>query len=167
MSLVSILILFDLMVLTLIWSELIRAFSLLVLLNNTSMALNPKFGLSSGSLITKKNTWSSSTVLLDSSNNSNFVSVHPTSGMSVWLPHRTCSMSHGMSPFKILTLVSYSSTALRCEYFSKKNIEKKRSYRHDKNYYFFCKSNIPVIDLIVGSRNMIKLSKNMTFEKIR
>ena len=34
-----------------------------------------------------------------------------------------------------------------------KNIEKKHLCRHDKNYYHFCKSNIPVINLIVGSRN--------------
>ena len=38
--------------------------------------------------------------------------------------------------------------------------------RHDKNYYYFCKSNISVINLIAGSRNTIKVSKNMSFEKI-
>ena len=43
-----------------------------------------------------------------------------------------------------------------------KNIEKKHLCHHDKNYYYFCKSNIPVTNLIVGSRNMIKLSKNMS-----
>ena len=42
-----------------------------------------------------------------------------------------------------------------------KNIEKKHLCRHYKNYYYFCKSNIPVINLIVDSRNMIKVSKNM------
>ena len=38
---------------------------------------------------------------------------------------------------------------------------KKRLSRPNKNYYYFCKSNIPVINLIVGSRNMIckKLDK--------
>ena len=42
-----------------------------------------------------------------------------------------------------------------------KNIKKKKHLcRHDKNYYYFCKSNIPVISLIVGSKNMIKDSKN-------
>ena len=40
--------------------------------------------------------------------------------------------------------------------------ERKHLCRHDKNYYYFCKSNIPVINLIVGSRNMIKVSKNMS-----
>ena len=43
-----------------------------------------------------------------------------------------------------------------------KNIEKQYLCRHDKNYYYFCKSNIPVINLIVDSRNMIKVSKNMS-----
>ena len=35
------------------------------------------------------------------------------------------------------------------------------------NYYYFCKLNIPVINLIVGSRNMIIASKNMSLWKIR
>ena len=87
MKLTSALILFDLMFLTLFWSELIRAFSLLVLLTNTLMALNPKIGLSGGSLITRKGTCNSSTVLLDSSDNSNFISVYSKNGISVWLPH--------------------------------------------------------------------------------
>ena len=43
----------------------------------------------------------------------------------------------------------------------KKNIKKKHLCRHDKNYYYFWKSNIPVTNLIVDSRNMIKVSKNM------
>ena len=55
------------------------------------------------------------------------------------------------------------STALRCESFFKKNNQKK----HDKNYCYFCKSNIPVINLIVGSRNVIKVSKNISMEQIR
>ena len=42
MRLTSALKLFDLMFLTLLYSELIRAFSLLMLLNNNFMALNPK-----------------------------------------------------------------------------------------------------------------------------
>ena len=48
---------------------------------------------------------------------------------------------------------------------------KKRSWkylcRHDRNYYYFWKSNIPVIKLIVHSRNMIKVSKNMSLWKNR
>ena len=56
---------------------------------------------------------------------------------------------------------SLYSTALRCGSFSKKNIEKKHLCRHDKHFYYFWKSNIRVINLIVNSRNMIKVSKNM------
>ena len=44
---------------------------------------------------------------------------------------------------------------------------KKHMYSHDNNYYYFCKSDILVINLIVGSRNMIKLSKNISLKKIR
>ena len=54
MRLTSALTLFDLIFFRLLLSELIRAFSLLELLINSLMALNPKIGLSSGSLITKK-----------------------------------------------------------------------------------------------------------------
>ena len=106
MRLTNALILLDLIFLTLLWSELVRAFSLPVLLTNTFIAMNPKIGLSSGSLITKKGTCNSSTVLLDSSDNSNFTSIHPSNGISVWWTHWSCSLSHGSnsSPTcKILT----------------------------------------------------------------
>ena len=53
------------------------------------------------------------------------------------------------------------STALRCGSFSEKNVKKKHLCHHDKNYYYFWKSNIPVINLTEDSRNMIKVSKNM------
>ena len=48
----------------------------------------------------------------------------------------------------------------------KKNIIKRHLYRHGKNNHFFCKSNIPVINLIVDSRNMIKSFKKYEFVKI-
>ena len=51
--------------------------------------------------------------------------------------------------------------------FFEKNIKKKHLCYHEKNYCYFCKSNIPVINLIVSLRNMIKLSKNMSLQKIR
>ena len=57
--------------------------------------------------------------------------------------------------------------ALRCGSFSVKNIEKKHLCGHDKNYCYFCKSNIPAINLIRVSRNMIKISKNMSLQKVR
>ena len=47
--------------------------------------------------------------------------------------------------------------ALRCGSFSENNIEKKHLSYHDKNYCYFYKSDIPVINLIAGTRNMIKL----------
>ena len=40
-----------------------------------------------------------------------------------------------------------------------KNIEKKHLCCHDKNYYYFWKSNIPVINLTADSRNMIRFQK--------
>ena len=51
---------------------------------------------------------------------------------------------------------------IKVRVFFGKNIERKHLSSHNKNYYYFWKSNIPVINLIVGSRNMIKLSKNMS-----
>ena len=51
---------------------------------------------------------------------------------------------------------------IKVQVFFGKNIEKKHLYRHYKNYYYFCKSNIPVTNLIVHSRNMIKVLKNMS-----
>ena len=42
-----------------------------------------------------------------------------------------------------------------------KNIEKQHLCRDDKNYYYFCKSNNPVINLIVDPKIMIKVSTNM------
>ena len=57
--------------------------------------------------------------------------------------------------------------ALRCRFFSEENKDKKHLGRHGNNCYYFCKSNIPVINLILGSRNMIKVSKNMSFQKVR
>ena len=55
------------------------------------------------------------------------------------------------------------STALKCGSFPEKISKKKHLCHHDKNYCYLCKSNIPVINLMAGSRNMIKLSKNMSF----
>ena len=46
--------------------------------------------------------------------------------------------------------------------FAQQNIDKKHFCQHYKNYCYFCKSNIPVINLIIGSRKMIKLLKNMS-----
>ena len=50
---------------------------------------------------------------------------------------------------------------IKVSFFFEKNIEKKRLCGHDKNSYYFLKSNISVTNLIVDSRNMIQFSKNM------
>ena len=44
-----------------------------------------------------------------------------------------------------------------------KNIKKKHLCRHDKNYYYFCKSNISLINLIVGSKNYDQSFKKYEF----
>ena len=51
---------------------------------------------------------------------------------------------------------------INVQVFFGKSVEKKHLCRHDKNYYYLFKSNIPVINLIEGSRNMIKLLKNVS-----
>ena len=61
----------------------------------------------------------------------------------------------------------FELNGIQVQVFFEKNNEKKHLCCHDRNYCYFCKSNIPVIDVIVGSRNMIKVSKNISLEKIR
>ena len=51
---------------------------------------------------------------------------------------------------------------IKVRVFFEKIFEKKHLCHHDKNYCYFCKSNIPVINLIVGFRNMIKLSTTVS-----
>ena len=63
----------------------------------------------------------------------------------------------GKTAFKKPSLIR-----VKVQVFFGKNIEKKHFCRHDKNYYYFCKSKISVINLIAGYRNMIKVSKNMS-----
>ena len=53
---------------------------------------------------------------------------------------------------------SYLS-CIKMRVFLGKNVEKKDLCRHDKNCYCFWKSNIPVINLIADSRNMIRSVK--------
>ena len=56
---------------------------------------------------------------------------------------------------------------IKVRVFFRKNIEKKHLRRHNKSYYYFCVSNILVMNLSVGSRNMIKVSSNISLLKIR
>ena len=58
-------------------------------------------------------------------------------------------------------LPTTSQQLLKVRIFFGKSVEKKHLYRHEKNYYYFWKSNILVINLIADSKNVIKVSKNM------
>ena len=51
---------------------------------------------------------------------------------------------------------------IKVRVFFEKKIEKKHLCCHDNNYFYFWKSNIPVTNLIADSRNMNKVSKNMS-----
>ena len=62
----------------------------------------------------------------------------------------------GMEP------TSWSLNSIKVRSFSRTISKKKHLYHHDKIYCYFCKSNIPVINLIVDPRNVIKVSKNMS-----
>ena len=81
-------------------------------------------------------------------------------------PHTNClhsiSTISNNCPGTKLLLKWRNMVALSYRSFSEKNIEKKHLCYHDKNNCYFCKSNIPVINLIAGGRNMIKLSKNIS-----
>ena len=50
--------------------------------------------------------------------------------------------------------------------FFRRTIKENHLDHHNKNYYF-CKPNIPVINLILGSRNMFKALKIMSLQKLR
>ena len=65
----------------------------------------------------------------------------------------------GVRIFQILS-------SIKVRVFFEKNIGKRPLCCHDKNFYYFYKSNISVVNLVSGSRNMIKVSENMSFEKI-
>ena len=46
---------------------------------------------------------------------------------------------------------------IKVRVFFRKSIEEKHLCPHIKNYYYFCKSNIPVINLTVGSTAILKI----------
>ena len=64
-------------------------------------------------------------------------------------------------PFSLSFMLIYYLNGIKVRVFFKKNMEKMHLYHHDQNYYYFCKLNIPVTNLVVVSRNMMKLRKNM------
>ena len=59
-----------------------------------------------------------------------------------------------------------STTALRCGSLLEKKHKKSTCTVLIRIIISFCKSNIPVINFIVVSRNMIKVSNNMSLSKI-
>ena len=103
-------------------------------------------------------------------NRKNYVNTKPES-CSKLAKHKTNAANQkriGNTKFMYFLIPRcYYSAAFWCGSFPK-NIYKRQLCRHDKNYYyFFCKSNIRVINFIVCSRSIIKVSKNMSFYKIR
>ena len=83
-----------------------------------------------------------------------------------FIPHETVTCDDRDLPW-INSKIKAILNGIKVWVFFEKNIKKKHLCRHDKNYYYFCKSNIPVTNLTAGSRNMIKVSENMSFEKVR
>ena len=70
-----------------------------------------------------------------------------------------------MLQFLVLIILHYPILILNdieVQVFFGKNTEEKHLCHHDENHYYFCKSNIPVMNLIVGSSIIIRLSKNMS-----
>ena len=57
---------------------------------------------------------------------------------------------------------AYKRNGIKVRVFFGRKHRKKYLCRHDKNCFYFWNSNIPVINLIVGSRNMIQVSINMS-----
>ena len=66
-----------------------------------------------------------------------------------------------------LNFCQFILNGIKVGVFFEKNIEKKQFCHHDQNYCYFRKWSIPVINLIVGSKNMIKISKSVNLEEIR
>ena len=72
-----------------------------------------------------------------------------------------------LSTKKLVNEKAFSSlNGIKVRVFFEKNIEKKHLCRHDKNFYYFWKSNIPVINLTVGSRNRLNFQKIRVCRKI-
>ena len=62
----------------------------------------------------------------------------------------------------VLTTSSKILNDIKVRVFLWINIQKKHLCSRDKNYYYSSKWNIPVINMILGSRDMIKVSKNVS-----
>ena len=85
-----------------------------------------------------------------------------------WHPYSNTNMSKSfILDLKFLSQVKSMLNSIKIWVFSEKNTEKNHFCYHNRNYCYFCKSKIPDNNLIVGSINMIKVSKNISLEKIR
>ena len=69
-------------------------------------------------------------------------------------------MNPGIFTGWIVTVETLNGIKLRV--FFGEDIEKKRLCHHDNNYCYFWTANTPVINLIVDSRNITTVSKNMS-----
>ena len=83
-------------------------------------------------------------------------------------PFRSANLSRMYSlrsSYTYINFISFNLTinGIKVRVVFLKIIERKHLCCHVKNFYYFCKSNISVINLILGFRNMIKVSKNMSF----
>ena len=69
------------------------------------------------------------------------------------------------SRFRYFT-VDYLLDSIKVQVFFGKKHEKRHLCRHDQNYYDCWKSNVPAINLIIDSGNMIQVSKSMSLRKL-
>ena len=61
---------------------------------------------------------------------------------------------------------TFKLNSIKVQTFFRKNIKKKHLCHHDKNYCHFCKSNIPVTNLIAASRNRTNFQKIWACKKL-
>ena len=62
----------------------------------------------------------------------------------------------------VILTISSVLNGIKVRVFFEKYIKNKHLCQTDNNYDHFCKSKISVIKSIVGSRNMVKVSKSMS-----
>ena len=69
---------------------------------------------------------------------------------------------HNFFWFRFGKFCNRSVNSINVWVFFEKHIKNKYLCCPDKNQHYFCKSCFPVINLIVGSRNIIEVSKNIS-----
>ena len=82
-----------------------------------------------------------------------------------WIYWEKCKAIKGLS-VRSIELWGFLNS-IKVQVFFKKYIKKKHLCHYNKDFCYFCKSNISVISLIVGSRNVIRLSRNIGLQKVR